>query len=84
MSSPTTVSESAPSFEAALAELEQIVANLETGQMPLEQALAAYKRGAVLLQFAQAQLRNAEQQVQILEGNVLRPVSAEDAGRPES
>ena len=37
------------SFEAALAELEQLVATMEGGQLPLEQSLAAYKRGAALL-----------------------------------
>ena len=61
-----------PSFEAALTELEQIVTSMEEGQMPLEQSLAAYKRGAELLKFCQAALQDAQQQVKILEDNVLK------------
>ncbi|HWI14225.1 MAG TPA: exodeoxyribonuclease VII small subunit [Burkholderiales bacterium] len=61
-----------PSFEAALAELEQIVTSMEEGQMPLEQSLAAYKRGAELLKLCQAALQDAQQQVKILEDNVLK------------
>ncbi|HEY0337109.1 MAG TPA: exodeoxyribonuclease VII small subunit [Burkholderiales bacterium] len=61
-----------PSFEAALAELEKIVASMEAGQMPLEQSLAAYKRGAELLKLCQSALQDAQQQVKILEENVLK------------
>ena len=60
------------SLEATLAELEKIVSSLETGQLPLEQSLAAYKRGAELLKFCQAALQDAQQQVKILEGGILR------------
>jgi exodeoxyribonuclease VII small subunit len=59
------------SFEAALAELERIVAAMEDGQLPLAESLAAYKRGAELLQYCQGALRDAQQQVQILEKGVL-------------
>ena len=61
-----------PTFESALAELEQIVSSMEAGQMPLEQSLAAYKRGAELLTFCQTALQDAQQQVKILEDNVLK------------
>jgi exodeoxyribonuclease VII small subunit len=60
------------SFEAALTELEKIVASMEAGQMPLEQSLSAYKRGAELLKFCQAALQDAKQQVKVLEDNVLK------------
>jgi exodeoxyribonuclease VII small subunit len=60
------------SFESALTELEKIVAGMEAGQLPLEQSLAAYKRGAELLKFCQAALQDAQQQVKILEDNVLK------------
>ncbi len=43
-------------YESALAELEAIVADMESGQLPLEASLAAYKRGAELLQFCRQQL----------------------------
>lgn len=61
------------SFEAALAELEELVATMEGGQLPLEQSLAAYKRGAALLAFCQDALKDAQQQVEILEKGVLKP-----------
>jgi exodeoxyribonuclease VII small subunit len=61
-----------PTFESALTELERIVDQLEAGQLPLEQSLAAYKRGAELLKFCQAQLTDAQQQVKILEDGVLK------------
>ena len=66
------------SFEAALTELEAIVATMEGGQLPLSESLAAYKRGAELLQFCQAALKDAEQQVQIFEKGVLKALVASD------
>jgi len=63
-------------FESALTELEKIVASMEAGQMPLEQSLAAYKRGAELLKFCQGALQDAQQQVKILEDNVLKAFGA--------
>ena len=66
------------SFEAALAELETIVATMEGGQLPLADSLAAYKRGAELLQFCQGVLKDAEQQVQIFEKGVLKAFVASD------
>jgi exodeoxyribonuclease VII small subunit len=64
-------------FEAALAELESIVAAMEAGQLPLEKSLAAYGRGAELLQFCQAQLQEAQQQVKVLEGNSLQTLAGD-------
>jgi exodeoxyribonuclease VII small subunit len=61
------------SFESAIAELEGLVARMESGQLPLEQSLAAYKRGAELLQYCQVALQAAEQQVKILEESTLKP-----------
>lgn len=61
-----------PSFEAALAELEDIVARMEGGQLPLKDALGAYQRGAQLLAFCQRELKDAQQQVEILEKGVLK------------
>lgn len=59
-------------FEAALAELEAIVRDLEAGQLPLEESLAAYERGAALLRHCQETLSSAEQKLQILENSSLR------------
>jgi exodeoxyribonuclease VII small subunit len=65
-------------FEAALAELESILATMEDGQLPLADTLAAYKRGAELLQFCQAALKDAQQQVQVLERGVLKAFTPEE------
>jgi exodeoxyribonuclease VII small subunit len=71
------------SFEAALAELETIVATMEGGQLALADALAAYKRGAELLQYCQTALKDAQQQVQVLEKGVLQAFAPEGAGTDE-
>lgn len=60
------------SFEAALAELENIVRAMEAGQLPLEESLAAYERGAALLKHCQEALGVAEQKLQVLENGGLR------------
>ena len=65
----------APSFEQALAELEKIVSRMESGDLSLEQALAAHKRGLELARLCQQRLEGAQQQVKILEGEVLKPLS---------
>lgn len=59
-----------------MAELERIVAEMESGQLPLEQSLAAYRRGAELLQYCQEALTAAQQQVQVLENGALKPFTA--------
>jgi exodeoxyribonuclease VII small subunit len=66
------VSENPASFEAALSELEDIVATMEGGALPLNESLAAYKRGATLLAYCQAALKDARQQVEVLEKGVLK------------
>lgn len=77
----TETTETPPSFEAALAELEEIVGRMEGGELPLQASLAAYKRGAELLAYCQVALKDAQQQVQVLEGMLqpFRPGEAEDA-----
>jgi len=67
----------APTFESALAELESIVERMEGGELPLKQSLAAYRRGAELLQFCQAALKDAQQEVVVLEKGVLKSFDAE-------
>ena len=64
------------SFEKALAELEKIVARMESGELSLEQALATHKRGLELARFCQQKLEAAQQQVKVLEGEVLKPLAA--------
>jgi exodeoxyribonuclease VII small subunit len=72
-------SQNPQSFEAALAEIENIVAAMEAGQLPLEQSLTAYKRGAELLQYCQARLQEAQQQVKILEAGTLKNFDGDDS-----
>ena len=62
------------SFEAAVKELEAIVAQMESDDQPLEDSLTAYKRGAELIRAAQSRLSIAEQQVKILEDGMLKPL----------
>ncbi len=66
-------------FEASIAELEAIVGEMESGQLPLEQSLNAYKRGTELLQVCQKSLVEVEQQVRILtEANKLEAFKIND------
>ena len=67
------------SFEAASAELEKIVAAMEAGQMSLEASLAAYQRGAELLQYCQNKLQSAQQQVRVLEAGMLKNFTRSDS-----
>lgn len=61
-------------FEAAVAELENIVASMEGGKLELEVSIAAYKRGMELMKHCQAQLADAEEQIRILENGQAREV----------
>lgn len=54
------------SFENSLKELEQIVARLESGDLPLEDALNEFERGVQIAKQGQKVLQKAEQRVQIL------------------
>ena len=54
------------SFEDSLNELEQIVQNLEKGELSLEDSMSLFERGLSLSQVSQEKLQEAEQKVQIL------------------
>lgn len=54
------------SFEESLAELEQIVAELEQGQVSLDDALKQFERGIKLVRQSQTKLETAQQKVAIL------------------
>lgn len=51
------------SFEDAMAELEQVVAKLESGQAPLDQSIDLYERGAKLKERCEGRLKDAELRV---------------------
>jgi exodeoxyribonuclease VII small subunit len=57
-------------FGEALAELEAIVTELESGRLELEEALDSYQRGVVLLDACRARLSDAEQRVTALMGAI--------------
>ncbi len=65
------------SYEAALQELELLVARLESGELPLAQLLTQYQRGAELLKFCRDQLEAVEGQVKLLDAGALKPWTAD-------
>ncbi|WKT59875.1 exodeoxyribonuclease VII small subunit [Microbulbifer thermotolerans] len=56
----------AATFEDALEELEKLVERLETGDLPLEEALTDFERGVKLTRECQQKLATAEQKVKVL------------------
>ena len=57
-------------------ELESLVGRLESGEMPLEQLLGGYQRGAALLQYCREQLQAVEDQIKVLDDGALKPWKA--------
>jgi exodeoxyribonuclease VII small subunit len=55
-----------PDFEHSLTELEALVAKLEQGDVPLEEALRTFERGVALTRQCQTALRTAQQKVEVL------------------
>lgn len=51
------------SFEAAMVELESLVSRLESANIPLDESIAAYERGAALKAHCEAVLKAAEEKV---------------------
>ncbi|HCP82378.1 MAG TPA: exodeoxyribonuclease VII small subunit [Octadecabacter sp.] len=51
------------SFEDALRELEQVVGKLERGEVPLDESIALYERGALLKTLCEGKLKDAEEKV---------------------
>jgi exodeoxyribonuclease VII small subunit len=78
-SAKNVLSEAEPptSYEAAVKELEDLIDQLESGSMHLEQLLTGYQRGAVLLQFCRQRLEAVENQIKVLDDGVLKPWSTD-------
>ena len=70
-SAPKPTSVAPVSFEAAQEELEQLVSRLESGDMPLEQLLTQYQRGAELLKYCRDRLEAVEGQIKVLDQGTL-------------
>lgn len=64
-------------YEAALAELEQLVGDIESGDFPLEKMLSGYQRGAELLKFCRDRLAMVENQIKVLDNGMLKPWTPE-------
>lgn len=79
-----TKTETAPTFESALKDLEDVVQRLEKGELSLEDSLALYQRGIELSRTCHAKLEEAEGKIALLlkdaKGDVLRGPD----GRPKT
>jgi exodeoxyribonuclease VII small subunit len=64
------------SYEQALAELDRLVVQMESGQLPLDQLLDGYRRGAELLNYCRTRLQAVEAQVKVLEDGQLKAWTA--------
>jgi len=75
---PKTDEVPAVPFETSLTELETVVRDLESGDLPLERAIHLFERGMTLSQQCRQQLEEAETRVEVLvkRGNQVRPEPA--------
>jgi exodeoxyribonuclease VII small subunit len=71
---PAQASQPVPeSYEEAVQELEQLLAKLESGQLPLDQLLTHYQRGTNLLAYCRERLAAIENQISVLDEGSLKP-----------
>ena len=75
--SAASTSKEPASYEQALAELDRLVAQMEGGQLPLDQLLDGYRRGAELLAYCRGRLQAVEEQVKVLDDGQLKAWSVE-------
>lgn len=71
------------SLEQSLQQLEQLVQRMEGGEQSLDAALSDFETGIKLVRNCRDSLEQAEQRVQILLGDQLGDLTAEDTGRPQ-
>lgn len=79
INSDSSIGGAPASYEDAIKELDRLVMAMESGDVPLDQMLARYQRGAELLQYCRTQLESVENQVKILENGQLQPWLADNA-----
>lgn len=60
-------------YEEAMDELESLAGRIESGDMPLDDLLGAYQRGAQLLAFCRGKLERVDEQIKVLEAGTLKP-----------
>ena len=63
------------SFEEALKRLETLTQAMQSSDMPLEDALAAYQEGNELVQYCQEKLAEVEQKLQVLDAGELKELN---------
>jgi exodeoxyribonuclease VII small subunit len=73
-----------PTFERALAQLEQIVQKLEKGELPLEESLRHYEEGIRLSRLCHAKLEEAEGRIEVLLKDARGEPATDAAGRPRT
>jgi exodeoxyribonuclease VII small subunit len=73
----------APSFEAALKQLEEIVQRLERGELPLEESLKLYEEGIRLSRLCHAKLEEAEGKIELLMKDARGELVLDEQGRPK-
>ena len=76
-SSPAPAPDLPATYEAAVSELETLVSRLDSGQVPLDQLLAGYQRGAALLAFCRERLQAVENQIRQLDAAGAQGVAGE-------
>ncbi len=64
------------SFEEAMAALEEGVGRLERGEVPLEESIALYERGAALKAHCEAKLKDAEEKVELIRAQEGRAIGS--------
>jgi exodeoxyribonuclease VII small subunit len=84
MSKKIPVNITPSSFEHAMAELSDLVTQMEAGELALEASVSAYQRGSELIKYCAGQLNNVEQQVKVLEAGLLKPFAGNDTGTDEA
>lgn len=77
-SPPAASSAESPNFEQALDELDALVRKMESGELSLDESIAAYRRGAELARYCQSRLASAELEIKRLEGDLLKPLDLAD------
>ena len=64
----STPAKKEPTFEQALAELEELVRKMETGQLPLDRMIEYYEKGGKLASYCRKQLDSLEKKISVLSG----------------
>jgi exodeoxyribonuclease VII small subunit len=65
-------------FEQALDELDALVRRMESGELGLDDAIGAYRRGAELARYCQGRLGAAEQEIRKLDNDVLKALDPDE------